>query len=117
KAKYVSDSAQKASNVSQAGRRSVEEALHVMHRIREQMGSIAESIVQLAEQSHAIGQIIATVNYLAEQSNLLAVNAAIDAPTDGEQGTSFGLVAHEITSLADQSNRASRQVRTILGDI
>jgi len=117
KAKYVSDSAQKASNVSQAGRRSVEEALHVMHRIREQMGSIAESIVQLSEQSHAIGQIIATVNDLAEQSNLLAVNAAIEAARAGEQGKSFGVVAHEIRSLAEQSKQATGQVRTILGDI
>jgi methyl-accepting chemotaxis protein len=117
KAKYVSDSAQKASNVSQAGRRSVEEALRVMHRIREQMGSIAESIVQLSEQSHAIGQIIATVNDLAEQSNLLAVNAAIEAARAGEQGKSFGVVAHEIRSLAEQSKQATGQVRTILGDI
>jgi methyl-accepting chemotaxis protein len=117
KAKYVSDSAQKASNVSQAGRKSVEEALHVMHRIREQMGSIAESIVQLSEQSHAIGQIIATVNDLAEQSNLLAVNAAIEAARAGEQGKSFGVVAHEIRSLAEQSKQATGQVRTILGDI
>jgi methyl-accepting chemotaxis protein len=117
KAKHVSDSAQKASNVSQAGRKSVEEALHVMHRISEQMGSIAESIVQLSEQSHAIGQIIATVNDLAEQSNLLAVNAAIEAARAGEQGKSFGVVAHEIRSLAEQSKQATSQVRTILGDI
>jgi methyl-accepting chemotaxis protein len=117
KAKHVSDSAQKASNVSQAGRKSVEAALHVMHHIREQMGSIAESIVQLSEQSRAIGQIIATVNDLAEQSNLLAVNAAIEAARAGEQGKSFGVVAHEIRSLAEQSKQATGQVRTILGDI
>jgi len=117
KAKYVSDSAQKASNVSQAGRKSVEDAIQGMHRIREQMGSIAESIVQLSEQSHAIGQIIATVNDLAEQSNLLAVNAAIEAARAGEQGKSFGVVAHEIRSLAEQSKQATGQVRTILGDI
>ena len=79
KARYVSDSAQKASNVSQAGRKSVEEAIHGMHRIQEQMESIAESIVQLSEQSHAIGEIIATVNDLAEQSNLLGSDAAIEA--------------------------------------
>ncbi|SOD41093.1 HAMP domain-containing methyl-accepting chemotaxis protein [Nitrosovibrio sp. Nv4] len=117
KAKYVSDSAQKASNVSQAGRKSVEEAIYGMHRIQEQMESIAESIVQLSEQSHAIGEIIATVNDLAEQSNLLAVNAAIEAARAGEQGKSFGVVAQEIRSLAEQSKRATGQVRTILGDI
>jgi methyl-accepting chemotaxis protein len=117
KARYVSDSAQKASNVSQAGRKSVEEAIHGMRRIQEQMESIAESIVQLSEQSHAIGEIIATVNDLAEQSNLLAVNAAIEATRAGEQGRSFGVVAQEIRSLAEQSRQATSQVRTILGDI
>ncbi|MBA4142977.1 MAG: MCP four helix bundle domain-containing protein [Nitrosospira sp.] len=117
KAKHVSDSAQKASNVSKAGRKSVEEAIHGMHRIQEQMESIAESIVRLSEQSHAIGEIIATVNDLAEQSNLLAVNAAIEAARAGEQGKSFGVVAQEIKSLAEQSRQATGQVRTILGDI
>ncbi|MBA2658897.1 MAG: MCP four helix bundle domain-containing protein [Nitrosospira sp.] len=117
KARHVSDSAQKASSVSQAGRRSADEAIQGMHRIQEQMGSIAESIVQLSEQSHAIGQIIATVNDLAEQSNLLAVNAAIEATRAGEQGKSFGVVAQEIRSLAEQSRQATSQVRTILGDI
>ena len=117
KAKYVSDSAQKASSVSQAGRKSVEEAIHGMHRIQDQMESIAECIVQLSEQSHSIGEIIATVNDLAEQSNLLAVNAAIEAARAGEQGRSFGVVAQEIRSLAEQSRQATGQVRTILGDI
>ncbi len=86
KARSVSDSAQKAAQVSQNGRKSVEDATQGMRRIQEQMESIAESIVQLSEQSQAIGEIIATVNDLAEQSNLLAVNAAIEANKAGEQG-------------------------------
>jgi methyl-accepting chemotaxis protein len=117
KAKYVSDTAQKASTVSQAGRESVEEAIFGMHRIQEQMESIAGSIVQLSEQGQAIGEIIAAVNDLAEQSNLLAVNAAIEATRAGEQGKSFGVVAQEIKSLAEQSRQATSQVRRILGDI
>ena len=117
KAKYVSDSAQKASQVSQTGRKSVEDAVQGMHRIQEQMESIAESIVRLSEQSQAIGEIIATVNGLAEQSNLLAVNAAIEATKAGEQGKGFGVVAQEIKSLAEQSKQATAQVRSILGDI
>jgi methyl-accepting chemotaxis protein len=117
KAKYVSDTAQKASTVSQAGRESVEEAILGMHRIQEQMESIAGSIVQLSEQGQAIGEIIATVNDLAEQSNLLAVNASIEATRAGEQGKSFGVVAQEIKSLAEQSRQATSQVRRILGDI
>jgi methyl-accepting chemotaxis protein len=117
KAKYVSDTAQKASTVSRAGRESVEETIQGMHRIQEQMESIAGSIVQLSEQGQAIGEIIATVNDLAEQSNLLAVNAAIEATRAGEQGKSFGVVAQEIKSLAEQSRQATSQVRRILGDI
>ena len=117
KAKYVSDSAQQASNISQTGRKSVEDAVQGMHHIQEQMESIAESIVRLSEQSQAIGEIIATVNGLAEQSNLLAVNAAIEATKAGEHGKGFGVVAQEIRSLAEQSKQATGQVRTILGDI
>ena len=117
KARSVSDSAQKASQVSQNGRKSVEEAIAGMQRIQEQMESIAESIVRLSEQSQAIGEIIATVNDLAEQSNLLAVNAAIEAAKAGEQGKGFVVVAQEVKNLAEQSKQATAQVRTILGDI
>ncbi len=117
KAKYVSDSSQMASNVSQTGRKAVDEAVQGMHHIQEQMESIGDSIVRLSEQSQAIGEIIATVNGLAEQSNLLAVNAAIEATRAGEQGKGFGVVAQEIKSLAEQSKQATAQVRILLGDI
>jgi len=117
KAKYVSDSAQKVSQVSQSGRKSVENSIQGMVRIQEQMESIAESIVRLSEQSQAIGEIIASVNDLTEQSNLLAVNAAIEAAKAGEQGKGFAVVAQEMKSLAEQSKQATAQVRTILGDI
>ena len=117
KARYVSESAQKVAQVSQAGRKSVEEAIGGMRRIEEQMGSVGESIVRLSEQSQAIGEIIATVNDLAEQSNLLAVNAAIEAAKAGEQGRGFAVVAQEVKSLAEQSKQATTQVRAILGEI
>jgi methyl-accepting chemotaxis protein len=117
KAKYVSETAQKASHVSQAGRKSVGDSIEGMNRIREQTESIAESIVRLSEQSQAIGEIIATVNDLAEQSNLLAVNASIEAAKAGEQGKGFSVVAQEMKSLAEQSRQATAQVRTILSDI
>jgi len=117
KAKYVSESAQKAAQVSQAGKKAVEETIEGMSRIREQMESIAESILRLSEQSQAIGEIIAAVNDLAEQSNLLAVNAAIEAAKAGEQGKGFAVVAQEVKSLAEQSKQGTAQVRTILNDI
>jgi methyl-accepting chemotaxis protein len=117
KARYVSDSSQKSLDVSRNGRKSVEEAVQKMSRIREQMETIGESIVNLSEQSQAIGEIIATVNDLAEQSNLLAVNAAIEAAKAGEHGKGFAVVAQEVKSLAEQSKQATAQVRTILNDI
>ena len=117
KAKYVAESAQKAASVSRAGRKSVEDAIQGMNRIQEQTEVIAESIVRLSEQSQAIGEIIATVGDLAEQSNVLAVNAAIEAAKAGEQGKGFAVVAQEVKSLADQSKQATTQVRAILGDI
>ncbi len=117
KAKLVSEGAQKAVQVAQAGRKSVEESIEGMKRIREQMESIAESIVRSTEQSQAIGEILLTVNDLAEQSNLLAVNAAIEAAKAGEHGKGFAVVAQEVRSLAEQSKQATGQIRTILADI
>lgn len=117
KAQYVSDAAQRVAQVSQAGRKAVEDAAAGMHKIREQMESVAGSILRLSEQSQSIGEIIATVNDLAEQSNLLAVNAAIEAAKAGEHGRGFGVVAQEVKSLAEQSKQATAQVRAILGDI
>lgn len=117
KAKYVSESAHKAAQVSQNGKQAVEDSSAAMARIREQMASIAESIVRLSEQSHAIGEIMATVNDLADQSNLLAVNAAIEAAKAGEYGKGFAVVAQEVRGLAEQSKQATVQVRTILQDI
>lgn len=117
KAKSVADSAQKATQVAQAGRKSVDTSIEGMKRIQSQMESIAESVVKLSEQSQAIGEIIASVNDLAEQSNLLAVNAAIEAAKAGEQGKGFAVVAQEVKSLAEQSKQATAQVRSILSDI
>jgi methyl-accepting chemotaxis protein len=117
KARYVSETAQQAMQVSQTGKQAVELSIEGVGLVRQQMEVLAESIVRLSEQSQAIGEVIATVNDLAEQSNLLAVNAAIEAAKAGEQGKGFGVVAQEIRSLAEQSKQATLQVRTILGDI
>ncbi len=117
KAQQVSASAQKSLQVSKQGKKSVEDAVMGMSRIREQMETIAESIVSLSEQGQAIGEIITTVNDLAEQSNLLAVNASIEAAKAGEHGKGFAVVALEVKSLAEQSKQATAQVRAILNDI
>jgi methyl-accepting chemotaxis protein len=117
KAKNVSDKAQHVAQVSQGGQKSVEETAVGMGQIREQMESIAQTIMRLSEQSQSIGGIIASVTNLADQSNLLSVNAAIEASRAGEQGKGFIVVAQEIKVLAEQSKQATEQVRSILSDI
>lgn len=117
KAKFVSDQAQSATEVAESGRRSVDETIKGMTAIREQMGAIASSILSLSTQGQAIGEIIATVDDLAAQSKLLAVNASIEAAKAGEEGKGFGVVAQEVKSLAEQSKQATTQVRNILRDI
>jgi methyl-accepting chemotaxis protein len=116
-AKQVADNSQRTVQVSQSGEQAVEEALIGMHHVRDRMESITRSVVKLEEQSQTIGQIITTVNDLAEQSNLLAINAAIEAAKAGEAGKGFAVVAQEVKRLADQSKRATAQVRAILSDI
>ena len=117
KAKQMAGRALRTEQIAQAGRVSVQETTRVIGRIREQMDTIGESITRLSAQSASIGEITTTVSNLADQSNLLAVNAAIEAAKAGEQGRGFGVVAQEIKSLAEQSKRATAQVRTILAEI
>jgi methyl-accepting chemotaxis protein len=117
KARTVADTAQHTEQASQRGLQAVEQMNTGISHIRAQTDSVAASIVRLSEQSQAIGAIIATVDDLAAQSNLLAVNAAIEAAKAGEQGKGFAVVAQEVKSLAEQSKQATSQVRTILNDI
>lgn len=117
KAKTVSDAAQRTAQVSLSGRQAVDVTLERMNQIRDQVQAVAESIMRLSEQSQAIAEIVATVNDLAEQSNLLGVNASIEAVKAGEQGKGFSVVAQEVKALADQSKQATAQVRAILADI
>jgi methyl-accepting chemotaxis protein len=117
KARSVSQRAVTTAQVSQSGKKSIDEFVEEMERIRQQVELIASSMMRLNEHTQAIGQIIATVDDLAAQSNILAINAAIEAAKAGEQGKGFTVVAQEVRSLAEQSKQATNQVRTILGDI
>jgi methyl-accepting chemotaxis protein len=117
KSRAVSESAQQAARTASEGRRALEESMQGMQTIQEKMEAIASTVVRLSERSHAIGEITASVAGLAEQSNLLAVNAAIEAAKAGEHGRGFAVVAQEVKSLAEQSRQATRQVRELLGEI
>jgi methyl-accepting chemotaxis protein len=103
--------------VAQQGSAAVTKTVEGINHMKGLMESVAESIIRLSEQTQAIGEIITAVSDLAQQSNLLAVNAAIEASKAGEHGKGFSVVAQEIKSLADQSKQATEQVRAILGDI
>jgi PAS domain S-box-containing protein len=117
KSRSVSETAQQAVTVAQQGNIAVNATVEGINHIKALMESVGESIVRLSEQTLAIGEIITAVSDLAQQSNLLAVNAAIEASKAGEHGKGFAVVAQEIKSLADQSKHATEQVRAILGDI
>jgi methyl-accepting chemotaxis protein len=117
RAKAVAESSLRAVDNGNAGRRAVEDTVSVMGDVKTRTESIANSILALAEQAQAIGEIIAVVNNVADQTNILAFNAAIEASRAGEHGKGFGVVATEIKSLAEQSKKATVQVRQILGEI
>ena len=117
KAESVSENAQRSIKTAQSGKKAVDDLINGIRHIQERVESIAESMVKLSEQGQSISEIITTVNDIADQSNLLAVNAAIEAAKAGEQGKGFAVVASEIKSLAEQSKQATARVRTILGDI
>lgn len=117
KSKSVSEKALKAISVSGEGQESVQEILNGMNQIQRQMDMIGMNVIKLSEESQAIGEIIATVTDISEQSNLLAVNASIEAAKAGELGKGFAVVAHEIHNLAEQSKKATTNIRMILTDI
>ena len=117
KAAEVADLATDALRVGQEGAESVDAILHGMQVIRSKVESIAENILALSEQTQQIGEIIASVTDIADQSNILAINAAIEAAKAGEQGKGFAVVAGEVRNLAEQSKQATAKVRSILIDI
>jgi methyl-accepting chemotaxis protein len=117
KAKQVTATAEAVSIANTSSVDAVQKANQSVEAIHEQAEAVAQNIVALSEKTQMVGDILATVNDIAEQSHLLALNAAIEAAAAGEHGRSFSVVAGEIKNLADQSKAATVQVKTILGDI
>ena len=117
RAQLVSEMASNTLKLTEDGLDAVKRAENGMSDLKDQVRHIAETILSLSEQTLQIGEIIATVNDIANQSNLLALNAAMEAARAGEAGRGFAVVAGEVRNLAEQSRQATTQVSSILSEI
>jgi methyl-accepting chemotaxis protein len=116
-AEEVSQLAHASLKVGQEGLQAVQVILTGMHDIRDQVQAIVTHIQALSERTEQIGEITTTVNHIADQSNLLALNAAIEAARSDANGKGFAVVAGEVRVLAEQSKRATSNVRSLLSEI
>jgi methyl-accepting chemotaxis protein len=117
RAQSVAETAQLSVDISRNGTESVSKTIDGMELIRRRVEDIADNILVLSEHTQQIGEIIATVNNLADQSRMLALNASVEAARAGAEGKGFAVVAMEVRTLADQNRDATVQVREILGEI
>jgi methyl-accepting chemotaxis protein len=113
----VIEMTKRSDELSREGLHTVDEAVKASASLGEQVNRIAASMSGLSERTLQIGEIIASVKDLAEQSNLLALNASIEASKAGEHGRGFAVVAMEMRNLAEGSRQAAVQIRSILGEI
>ncbi|NTX15292.1 methyl-accepting chemotaxis protein [Myxococcus sp. CA056] len=109
--------AEKASGFGQAGEAAVSGSVGGLTHIRSHVEQIGRTITVLHQRTRLVGDITRTVKDLADQSNVLALNASIEAARSGDQGRAFSVVARQMRSLADQSAGATTRVQGILGDI
>ncbi len=106
--------AQKALNASQAGQQAVQASLQGMNSIRDQIQDTAKRIKRLGESSQQIGEIVDLIGDITEQTNVLALNASIQAASAGEAGRGFTVVAEEVQRLAERSGEATKQVAALV---
>jgi len=113
----AAESSNQASKTAQAGASIVKNTVDGMTRIADKVRSSATVVEQLGTRSDQIGEIVATIEDIADQTNLLALNAAIEAARAGEQGRGFAVVADEVRALAERTSRATREIGEMIKNI
>ncbi|MFK8332157.1 methyl-accepting chemotaxis protein [Pseudomonas sp. BJa5] len=103
--------------IANKGNEVVHNTIHGMDNIREQIQDTAKRIKRLGESSQEIGDIVSLIDDIADQTNILALNAAIQASLAGEAGRGFAVVADEVQRLAERSSSATRQIEALVRTI
>ncbi|MEI6205189.1 MAG: HAMP domain-containing methyl-accepting chemotaxis protein [Desulfuromonadales bacterium] len=113
----AAESSNRASDTARTGAAVVRQTTDGMERIAVRVNNAAKTVEELGARSDQIGQIIGTIEDIADQTNLLALNAAIEAARAGEQGRGFAVVADEVRALAERTTRATREIGEMIKTI